>query len=408
MRLLFVTARPPWPGFRGDQARPAGWIQHLRARHDIRVVCQRWPGFPTPSPPAGVELKTVDVDSAALMLSALIGTARSTFGTGRPLQVNLFHQRAFRVAVQRSVEQFRPDAAVLMLSRLADTLPALDGVPVLLDFVDALALNMEHRARHENWPMSAFLRRESGLLKDWDRRALGRVQAASVVAERDRTSILEGISAQDERRSAAEKLEVLPFGLDLPEQLPWSAPTAPPRIVLTGNLGYFPTVDGARWFADRIWPKVRKRCPETIWQLAGARPGPEIRRLERRPGIRITPDPPDLAAVRSGATVAIAPLRSGSGTPIKILEAMADGIPVVTTPAGADGLDELPESAIAVAADEEEFSELTIRLLRDSQEAARLTQLAWDWLRERHDLKLSALRLEERLNQIAFGMGSRS
>ena len=401
MRLLFVTPRPPWPGFRGDQARPAGWIRHLRQRHEIRVVCQRWHGFPEPLPPQGVTVNTVEIGQAELMGSAFTGSFESTLRANRPLQTNLFRQRKFSKKVEGEVKSFRPDAVVVVLSRLADVLPVLDSVPVFLDFIDSLALNMSHRADQEKLAAKWMFRRESRLFRAWDASALARAQGASVVAERDRAAILDGISGDLDRRSAAEKLKVLPFGLDLPDRLQRTPISEPPRIVLTGNLGYFPTVDGVSWFFERVWPAVQKDFPQVVWELAGARPGPEIRRLAQHPGIRVTPDPADLETIRRGAAVAIAPLRSGSGTPIKILEAMAAGIPVVTTPAGADGLDQVPSSALSVAGEPEAFAGHVLRLLRDPGGSAETTREAWAWLSERHDLKRSALDLEKELLRIA-------
>ncbi len=346
-------------------------------------------------------VQEVEIGQAELMGSAFVGSFESTLRANRPLQTSLFRQRAFRKEVANQAKSFGPDVVVVVLSRLADVLPELGSVPVFLDFIDSLALNMAHRADHEQWAAGWMFRRESRLFRTWDASVLGRVEGASVVAERDRSAILDGLSGDAERRSAERKLKVLPFGLELPDRLERAPISEPPRIVLTGNLGYFPTVDGARWFAEKVWPSVRRGLPEAEWELAGARPGPEIRRLAEHPGVRVTPDPEDLKAVLRGAAVAVAPLRSGSGTPIKILEAMAAGIPVVTTPAGAEGLGRVPSSALSVAGEPGAFADHILRLLKDPESTVEATRVAWDWLRERHDLKRSALAFEEELVRIA-------
>ena len=405
MRILFVTARPPWPGFRGDQARPAGWIRHLAESHEIRVVAQRWPGFPKTGVPAreaglGVESEPVDISRPALAGAVL----RAGFGflssPRRPAQVELFRHRRFEEAVRHQVERFRPDVAVVLLSRLGHVLPALTGVPTVVDFVDALALNMKHRAALDR-RLAPIWRRESRAFRSWDPQVLSRCGLGLVVAERDRRSILSAVP-EAERQDATSKLHVLPFGLELPSRPAVEAPDpARPRVILTGNLGYFPTVDGAVWFADRVWPKVHTRFPHAVWQLAGSRPAAALRRVAQRPGVELVENPPAMEPIRRGAAVAVAPLRSGSGTPIKILEAMASGVPVLTTEKGREGLDELPAGAVAVSDDAEGWISALSSLLDDPVIGAGSVQSAWDWLKGRHDVKALCGDLETMLSNLA-------
>ena len=404
MRILFVTARPPWPGFRGDQARPAGWIRHLATRHDIRVVAQRWPGFPkagVPEPEAGLGVELVPVDISRPRLAWAAGKAGFTgiLSSRRPLQVGLFRQRTFYREIERQVEVFRPDVAVVLLSRLGDMVPALGDVPVVLDFVDALALNMGHRAELDR-RLGFLWRRESRSFRGWDPEVLSRIQLGTVVAERDRTSILGGVPAEQQEKAAA-KLEVLPFGLDLPDALPEPTQETRPRMILTGNLGYFPTIDGALWVAEHVWPEVYRRRPNAVWQLAGSRPPASLRRLAEQPGIELIESPPNLEPIRRGAAVAIAPLRSGSGTPIKILEAIASGVPVLTTFKGQEGLDEIPPGAVAVSDEAEEWVEVLCERLKGCDGDRSAVETAWTWLKDRHDLGSLSRRFESLLAEWA-------
>lgn len=404
MRILFVTARPPWPGFRGDQARPAGWIRHLASRHEIRVVAQRWPGFPKTGVPEseaalGVELVPVDISRPRLAWAAGKAGFTGLLSSRRPLQVGLFRQRTFYREIERQVEIFRPDVAVVLLSRLGDMVPALGDVPVVLDFVDALALNMAHRAELDR-RLGFVWRRESRSFQGWDPEVLSRIQLGTVVAERDRRSILDAVPPELQEQTAA-KLKVLPFGLDLPDALPKVQAESRPRMILTGNLGYFPTVDGALWLAEHVWPEVHRRRPDAVWQLAGSRPSAALGRLAERPGIELIENPPDLEPVRRGAAVSIAPLRSGSGTPIKILEAIASGVPVLTTVKGQEGLDEIPPGAVAVSDGAEEWIEVLCERLGGPGGDRTAVETAWAWLKDRHDLARLSGRFESLLVDLA-------
>lgn len=385
MRILFVTARPPWPGRRGDQARVAGLAQRLSAFHDVRIVCQCWPGFQTADPPPGIGLTTVPVRRWQLARALL--TRRQ-----RPVQVALHDQRHFHVAVAQERRVFQPDVAVVVLSRLGDALEALGDMPVVLDLVDALSLNMAQRSHRERL-LSRFWRWEARRMARWDRRLLRQVDLATVVSERDRRVL---VGSDD---TLARRVRVVPFGLQTWQRDPM-ATARHPVVVLTGNLGYFPTVDGARWFARRVWPRIRQAMPTAQWWLAGARPHPVIQRLADRDGIRVLANPEDLGSIRRQAAVSVAPLRSGSGTPIKILEAMAEGVPVVTTVSGRSGLDDLPQEAILTANTGENFARAVIRLLEEPDLAYQTASVAKRWLLGRHDLDKVADLFEHQLRQV--------
>jgi glycosyltransferase involved in cell wall biosynthesis len=147
-----------------------------------------------------------------------------------------------------------------------------------------------------------------------------------------------------------------------------------PVVLLSGNLGYAPTVRAARWFADRVWPGVRAKVPGATWILAGARPAPDVKRLAARPGVEIHGDVDDLAPFLAQAAVGIAPMASGSGVPIKILEAMAAGVPVVADPWSAAGL--VDPRAVATAGGEAEWIETIRGLLTDHRAAGALAARA--------------------------------
>ncbi len=320
----------------------------------------------------------------------------------RPIQVALHHQAALRRAVAASVARRRPDVAVLMLSRLGDVVPALDGVPLVVDFVDALAANMARRADRQPW-LAPLWRWEACRMARWDRQLLARSRAGLVVASRDRIALL----GEDEQKRAGVPVHVVPLGMSLPAATR-PRPDGPPTVVLTGNLGYFPTVEGAGWFARHVWPRVRQVHRDAIWRLAGARPAAAVRKLHGQDGVEVVANPEDLDAIRRRAHVAIAPLRAGSGTPIKILEAMADGVPVVTTADGQAGLDALPADALAVGTSGEAMAEAVITLLAAPEAAEAQAARARAWLEDRHEAGAVGRRFEALFESIVAGQDGAS
>lgn len=411
MRILFVTARPPWPGRRGDQARVAGFVRELGGGggHEISVLCQRGPGFGAAAVPAEVDVETVTVGPLAVAAGLSRTACLGVLGLSRrPFQTGFFDHAAFRRALRRRLSRRPPDVVVLVTSRLGALLDEVPPeIPVVLDLVDALALNFRRRAERDRL-LAWIWRWESRRLARWEADLAARSAAVTLVAERDRTALVEG-APRRLREAVSGRASVVPFGLALPDppgEVTSEEDASEERVVLTGNLGYFPTVDGARLFAREAWPVIRRRIPGARWLLAGARPARAIRRLAELDGVEVAADPPDLRSLVRGARVALAPMRSGSGTPIKILEAMADGIPVVATPSAAAGLDELPGGAVAVAADGAAFADEVSDLLRNPRRARRMARRAREWLEARHALPASARRFETILERVIRGARS--
>lgn len=391
MKLLFLTARPPWPPRRGDQARAAGLIEVLAERHEIRVLSLQGPSFqPAPPPCTNVTLEVLRVPSVFVAVKAITGGLALLLGGRRPVQAALFDLPALRLQAAEVVAEFQPDVVIVQLSRLADVLPALAGTPVLLDLIDSLALNIARRAEHSAL-LAPFWRLEAARLLAWEQAAVEKVALATVVAERDRAFL--GLPA--------DRLQVLPFGIEAPAELPRRPGPHEFELVLTGNLGYFPSVVGIGRFLREVWPLLCAAMPEIRLLLAGARPAASLRRLVAATlGVELVADPPDLRAQLRRGAVAIAPLEAGSGTPIKVLEAMAEGLPVVASPAALGGLDDLPDGAVRRAENPREFADAILELLEKPAAAAAQAERAFAWVAARHDRRGVAERLEGMLEKI--------
>lgn len=160
----------------------------------------------------------------------------------------------------------------------------------------------------------------------------------------------------------------------------------PTGLLFVGNLGYAPNVDGLTWFMREVWPRIAAAEPASHVVAAGSSAEPALDTLFTVPGARLVRDPADLGPLYMEAAAAIVPLRMGSGSRIKILEAGAYNVPVVSTQAGAAGLALDPERDVFLSdADPEAFAEACIRCLRDRAEAARRAASLRAFVGQRHD-----------------------
>jgi polysaccharide biosynthesis protein PslH len=154
---------------------------------------------------------------------------------------------------------------------------------------------------------------------------------------------------------------VVPNAWDAPRPLPFSDE---PVVSFVALLSWAPNIDAAVWFCTAIWPKVIESCPEARLLLVGRNPSEEVRRLAGDT-VEVTGTVPDLEPYYARTRVAIAPLRSGGGSRLKILEALAAARPVVATTIGAEGLEDLIGRGVTTADDPAGIAAAIVQRLRN-------------------------------------------
>jgi glycosyltransferase involved in cell wall biosynthesis len=156
-------------------------------------------------------------------------------------------------------------------------------------------------------------------------------------------------------------------------------------LVFTGKMDYRPNVDAVLWFADNVWPPILEQRPRTTWAIVGQRPHPRLDPLRNVKGVTLTGSVARIQPYIAGASVYIAPLRIGSGTRLKLTEAMAAGKAIVSTRVGAEGFPVEDGKNILLADSAGEQAKAILRLLQDPEErgmlgsAARAFAGRYDW-----------------------------
>jgi glycosyltransferase involved in cell wall biosynthesis len=329
MKILLVTTRWPWPPRRGNELRTVQWVEALCREHDVTLIAPKRP--PDPAPPVIDRLRVVAtrVEPA----SALLGAARALL-RGRALQAGLYHSRALGRAIRQ--ESARHDLAIAQLVRLEPYLRDLAQRPLAVDLIDSLSLNFARRAELDRWWKAPALAFEARRLAQAEDRFLGSSSLASVVCQRD----LDDLARRSSTRLGS-RLRVVALAVPTRPATPSGrsgSGAGTVQLLLSGNLGYFPTAEGARWWLRSVWPAVRASNPALVCRFAGARPGEALCQEARRAGVEVVVDPPDLRSLVAGADLSLAPARAGSGVPVKVLEAWAEGVPVVASPWTAAGV----------------------------------------------------------------------
>lgn len=146
-------------------------------------------------------------------------------------------------------------------------------------------------------------------------------------------------------------------------------------VLFVGSFDHPPNQDAAHWLATEIMPRVRQQVPDAILTIVGSHPKPETLALAG-PGVEVHGDVPDLGPLFRRARVSAAPLRFGAGVKGKIVESVANGVPVVTTSVGVEGICLTDEQDVLIADACDEFAERIVRLLRDDELWSRLSEAA--------------------------------
>jgi glycosyltransferase involved in cell wall biosynthesis len=176
------------------------------------------------------------------------------------------------------------------------------------------------------------------------------------------------VPSEEDARLVGPGVEVVPNGVDLATFTVTPLP-AEPRLLLSGNMGYPPNVDGALWLANEIVPLVRQQVPDATLSLVGRGPVDAVTALGELPGVTVHPDVPSVLPYLHAARVALVPLRMGTGTRLKALEAMAAGRPLVGTSIGLEGLGLADGRSATIADDAAGLASGIVALLTDDDRA---------------------------------------
>ena len=210
------------------------------------------------------------------------------------------------------------------------------------------------------WPGWAFGELDWRRWADFQRQAWNRFDLVQVFSRRDAETLAELAP------EVAPRVRVDPFGLVLP-------PAADPdrevvgTLLFVGNFAHSPNRDAARWLVDEIMPLVRERHAAARLRIVGTAPPPEIRALAG-PDVELVADAPSVLPHLEQASVVLAPVRTGGGMRMKVLQAMAAGKTVVTTSRGREGYDCFGEEPpLAIGDDEGEIAAASAALLGDDE-----------------------------------------
>ena len=388
MRVLYLSPRVCWPLRSGAHLRDFYLARQVATHADLTYI--------------GLETEKLDVghnrqrdrlpelnNAEVLRLPRKGGYSRTNLMRGffgpTPVSILSFTTKAGLTLLERLLQEGSFDAVqvenvhlIAYAQRIRAILPM---VPMLCDWHNIESeIQDRYAENHPHGLRAIYARRTAHLLRLFEKKFLRLGDAHTVCSERERQILL---SLEPQAR-----IEVIENGVDVAyfsqvERLPGG-----PRrsIVYVGLMEYHANVDAVCYFAREVWPKVRQLRPELEFKIVGARPTAEVLALANQAGITVTGTVDDLRPYYREALAAVVPLRVGGGTRLKILEAMAAGVPVISTSLGAEGLSAedgkemvLADTPSAMADAVAGLDEQSTEWQRLAENGSRLVLSRYDW-----------------------------
>jgi polysaccharide biosynthesis protein PslH len=347
MRVLFLSPRQSWPTVSGAKLRDYHFAKALGSHVQLTYAyflerggeapsldqfpfCERLVGIPAP-----------EMYTPGKILRGLFGRW--------PLPVVNYTSPAMAEAIGKIAGEGSFDFVHLDSMHMASYVPLLPRARIVYNWHNIESELMSRYA--ETAPSLA--RRVYGTLtaRRWaalEKELLGSAFGHLVCSQREKDQLLEAVPGA--------RIAVIENGVDA-AAFPGMHGSAMgrKRLVFVGSMNYHANIDAAVWFTRTIWPGIQRQFPEMRLSLVGANPAPAVLEL-RGEAIEVTGTVPSVAPYYEDALAAIVPLRTGGGTRLKILEAMAAGVPVISTSLGAEGLAVCPGKHILIADREESWT----------------------------------------------------
>jgi len=389
MNILILSPFLPYPPGQGGKIRVFNLIKYLSRRNRVSLACLSPETIEDYGPLQDYCDKIVCVKRPARKVRDL-----AVFLLGKaPFNYVRYSSGQFRSALSELCRENFYDAVQVEMPMLWQYADSLAGLPATLD-----AHNIEYELVRElrdgcrNKLKKALYKLEEKRFRQSEEAAWNECRFCFTVSDLERAIV---VSRVDDFK----KVVTVPNGVDL-ERFSFRAKTERQRkILFVGGMDWAPNLDAAQYFCAEIFPRILERMPDAEVDFVGKDLW-KIKEIVRCDNIRLHENVPDVLPWFRQADVLAVPLRLGAGTRIKILEAMAAGLPVVTTSKGCEGTGVVHEKHLLVADSARDFAEEMLKLLEDGSLASQLTLEARHLVEQEYSWEMAAATIHEKLRTL--------
>ncbi|WP_425257366.1 TIGR03087 family PEP-CTERM/XrtA system glycosyltransferase [Rubrivivax sp. RP6-9] len=386
MNILYLCHRFPFPPKRGGKIRPFNMIRHLgEAGHRV-TVCSL-----ARSPAEAEEGRGIAPHCAAFEMGMVREPLQYARMVARlplttPSSMGYFYSPDLARRVRQLLQAQRWDLIFVHCSSVAQYVADVQGIPKILDFGDMDSQKWLEYAHYKPFPLSLGYTLEGRKMLAAEKRLARRFDLCTA------TTRAEWETLNSYGTGAAT--DWFPNGVDAAFFSPTDGAYDADTISFIGRMDYYPNQECMARFCQQVWPLLKQRRPTMKLLIVGADPSPAMRALGALDGVTVTGSVPDVRPYIRGSALMVAPLAIARGTQNKILEAMAMGVPVVTSTAAAGGVDAEAEQHFLVADSPPDIAAAVLRIVEQPGERARLAAAGRERMLSHHAWSRSMQRLD--------------
>ena len=366
MKILYVCHRFPFPPKRGGKIRPFNMIRHLTAAGHEVTVCSLARSAAEAEEGEGIAPhvagKAIGLVSEPLQWARMI--VRLPLLT--PSSMGYFYSASLARQVRQLLASQTWDLIFVHCSSVAQYVEHVTDVPKILDFGDMDSQKWLEYAHYKPFPLSLGYWYEGQKMLAAEKRLARRFDLCTATT-RAEWETLDGYGT-------GAVTDWFPNGVDAQYFSPGDEPYDADTISFIGRMDYYPNQECMSRFCTQTWPLLQARRAALKLLIVGADPTPEMRALGKLPGVTVTGSVPDVRPYIRGSALMVAPLAIARGTQNKILEAMAMGVPVVTSTIAAGGVDATASEHLLVADTPQDTADAILRITLNPVERARLAE----------------------------------
>ena len=406
MKILLLPPWFPWPAFDGGRIRVFETIRYLAERHEVSLAAPvAQPEVAERAQPLHALCEHIEAPTATFAPLAMLAGFADGLPGWRPIaQCAVYEPKLARV-IRRLTARQRFDIVQVEFSFAAAYLAAIDPrstAKTVLTMHNVETARFERELRFpQPWLRRIAMRSDQLLARNWEQAAVERFDGVAVVSGPDLAWV--------QSHSPQAVVELAPNGIDTARYTPiaYAGPgLTGPSAAFTGVMDYPPNVDAAVWFCEEILPTVRARLPGFVFKIVGRDPTPKVRALARRPGVVVTGQVPDIVPELADCLALLVPLRSGGGTRLKILQALALGRPVVSTSLGAEGLEVVDGETVLLAETAAQFADQLVALAGSPELRERLARTGRALVEARYDWRQCLAGLDRLYDRLLNGVAA--
>lgn len=381
MNILFLSTWFPFPPDNGSRIRAYYLARALAQEHQLTIVAfqpELSAGLERPSWACRENVTIYPVRDDPFRYTHLPGLLRYL----SPVPLAAWPHRVMEQQINEIAGSHRWDVVVALQLPVSTYALQINHVPHLLD-IDVSLSYQRYLQFHQVARGIEQTHEWLGWQKSWqyERRICRHFDICTVVLEEEAEylrHILEGTPCQ---------VMVSENGVDMERNCLGAVRQRRNGLIYTGALTYEANLDAVEYFLRAIYPLIRKEQPEIVFSITGSTKDVNLARLPLDPSVRLTGYLNDPRPEIRRSAVCVVPIRQGTGTRLKVLEAMALGTPVVSTNKGIEGLDVIHGRHLLIADDPARFAQYTLQLLRDRALGERLAMNARHLVEDKYDWK---------------------